>query len=63
MQRSEGGLFVDLCTFLAFGKEYVTLNYVKTGDPVYLNIQETQKQVSDDRPHKKPKLLAIGTES
>lgn len=63
MQRSEGGLFVDMCTFLAFGTEYVMWNYEKTGNPVYLNIQETPKQVSEDRPHKKPTLLAIGMES
>jgi ubiquitin carboxyl-terminal hydrolase 5/13 len=61
MQRSEGGLFVDMCTFLAFGTEYVMWNYEKTGNPVYLNIQETPKQVSENRPHKKPTLLAIGT--
>ena len=35
-------------------------NYEKTGNPVYLNIKETPKQVSEDRPHKKPTLLAIG---
>lgn len=63
MQRSEGGLFVDMCTFLAFGKDYVMWNYEKTGDPVYLHIQETPKQVSENRPLKKPTLLAIGTES
>lgn len=60
LQRSEGGLFVDMYSFLAFGMEYVMWNYEKTGNPVYLNIKETPKQVSEDRPHKKPTLLAIG---
>lgn len=60
MQRSDGGLFVDMYSFLAFGKEYVMWNYEKTGNPVYLNIQESPKQVSESRPHKKPTLLAIG---
>ncbi|XP_024356450.1 ubiquitin carboxyl-terminal hydrolase 14 [Physcomitrium patens] len=60
--RSEGGLFIDLYSFLAFGKDYVMWNYEKTGNPVYLNIQETPKQVSESRPHKKPTLLAIGVE-
>ncbi|KAG0563124.1 hypothetical protein KC19_8G006500 [Ceratodon purpureus] len=49
-------------SFLAFGREYVMWNYEKTRNPVYLNIQETPKQVSEDRPHKKPTLLAIGVE-
>lgn len=61
MQKSEGGLFVDMYTFLAFGKDYVTWNYEKTRDPVYLHIKQTQKPVSEDRPLKKPTLLAIGT--
>lgn len=62
MQRSEGGLFVDMNSFLAFGKEFVAWNYEKSGNPVYLHIKETRKPVSEDRPSKKPTLLAIGTE-
>lgn len=62
LQRSEGGLFVDMNSFLAFGKEFVDWNYEKTGNPIYLHIIETQKPVSEDRPSKKPTLLAIGTE-
>ncbi|CAM6094678.1 unnamed protein product [Calypogeia fissa] len=58
--RSEGGLFVDLNSFLAFGREYVMWNYEKTGNPVYLNIKETSKPINENRPHKKPTLLAIG---
>ncbi|KAE8660267.1 Ubiquitin carboxyl-terminal hydrolase 14 [Hibiscus syriacus] len=58
--RSEGGLFVDMNTFLAFGKDHVAWNYEKTGNPVYLHIKQTKKLVSDDRPLKKPTLLAIG---
>jgi ubiquitin carboxyl-terminal hydrolase 5/13 len=60
VQRSEGGLYVDLNSFLAFGQEFVMWNYEKTGDPVYLNIQQRPKLVSENRPHKKPTLLAIG---
>ncbi|KAI3466170.1 hypothetical protein Pfo_022833 [Paulownia fortunei] len=60
--KSEGGLFVDMNSFLAFGKEFVGWNYEKTGNPVYLHIKETQKLVPEDRPSKKPTLLAIGIE-
>lgn len=60
LQKSEGGLFVDMNSFLAFGKEFVSWNYEKSGNPVYLHIKETQKLVSEDRPSKKPTLLAIG---
>ncbi|KAG9452804.1 hypothetical protein H6P81_005708 [Aristolochia fimbriata] len=60
--RSEGGLFVDMSSFLAFGREYVEWNYRKTGNPVYLNIKQTKKPEPEDRPLKKPTLLAIGLE-
>ncbi|KAL2483615.1 Ubiquitin carboxyl-terminal hydrolase 14 [Forsythia ovata] len=60
--KSEGGLFVDMNYFLAFGKDYVGWNYEKTGNPVYLHIKETRKPISEDRPSKKPTLLAIGIE-
>ncbi|XP_028088003.1 ubiquitin carboxyl-terminal hydrolase 14 isoform X1 [Camellia sinensis] len=58
--KSEGGLFVDMNTFLAFGKDCVGWNFEKTGNPVYLHIKQTIKPVSEDRPLKKPTLLAIG---
>ncbi|XP_068639487.1 ubiquitin carboxyl-terminal hydrolase 14-like isoform X1 [Aristolochia californica] len=60
--RSEGGLFVDMSSFLAFGREYVEWNYRKTGNPVYLNIKQTKQPNPEDRPLKKPTLLAIGLE-
>ncbi|XVF04066.1 hypothetical protein REPUB_Repub05bG0049200 [Reevesia pubescens] len=60
--RSEGGLFIDMNTFLAFGKDYVVWNYEKTGNPVYLHIKQTKKLVPEDRPSKKPTLLAIGVD-
>lgn len=47
-------------SFLAFGKDYVVWNYEKTGNPVYLHIKETTKSDPEDRPLKKPTLLAIG---
>ncbi|XP_009616171.1 ubiquitin carboxyl-terminal hydrolase 14-like isoform X1 [Nicotiana tomentosiformis] len=59
--KSEGGLFVDMNAFLAFGKDYVGWNYEKTGNPVYLHIKQTKKtEDAEDRPSKKPTLLAIG---
>ncbi|KAH0852112.1 hypothetical protein HID58_094202 [Brassica napus] len=60
--RSEGGLFVDMNSFLAFGKDYVAWNHEKTGNPVYLHIKDTPKSVPEDRPLKKPTLLAIGVD-
>lgn len=60
--KSEGGLFIDMTTFLAFGKECVGWNYEKTGNPVYLHIKQTKKLVPEDRPLKKPTLLAIGVD-
>ncbi|KAJ9551371.1 hypothetical protein OSB04_015416 [Centaurea solstitialis] len=57
--KSEGGLFVDMNTFLAFGKDYVGWNFEKTGNPVYLHIKQTKKPIPEDRPLKKPTLLAI----
>ncbi|KAF8414013.1 hypothetical protein HHK36_002011 [Tetracentron sinense] len=60
--RSEGGLFIDMNSFLAFGKDCVGWNFEKTGNPVYLHIKQTRKMVSEDRPLKKPTLLAIGVD-
>ncbi|PQQ07339.1 ubiquitin carboxyl-terminal hydrolase 14 [Prunus yedoensis var. nudiflora] len=60
--RSEGGLFVDMNTFLAFGKDCVGWNYDKTGNPVYLHIKQTKVLVPEDRPLKKPTLMAIGVD-
>ncbi|KAM1256554.1 hypothetical protein PS2_030460 [Malus domestica] len=60
--RSEGGLFVDMNTFLAFGKDCVAWNYEKTGNPVYLHIKQTKVLVPEDRPLKKPTLVAIGVD-
>ncbi|KAG8053224.1 hypothetical protein GUJ93_ZPchr0001g29930 [Zizania palustris] len=62
--RSEGGLYVDMTSFLGFGREHVAWNYEKTGNPVYLHIVQRPKPEPDeaDRPLKKPTLLAIGVE-
>uniref|UniRef100_A0A0D9UXG4 Ubiquitin carboxyl-terminal hydrolase n=1 Tax=Leersia perrieri TaxID=77586 RepID=A0A0D9UXG4_9ORYZ len=63
--RSEGGLYVDMTSFLGFGKEYVAWNFERTGNPVYLHIVQRRKPEPDDeadRPLKKPTLLAIGVE-
>ncbi|KAJ3679422.1 hypothetical protein LUZ60_017433 [Juncus effusus] len=60
--RSEGGLYVDMSSFLGFGKDFVGWNYEKTGNLVYLHIKQNKKEVAEDRPLKKPTLLAIGVE-
>ncbi|KAG5558758.1 hypothetical protein RHGRI_008647 [Rhododendron griersonianum] len=60
--KSEGGLYIDMNTFLAFGKDCVGWNFEKTGNPVYLHIRQTRKLVCEDRPLKKPTLLAIGVD-
>lgn len=49
-----------MSTFLAFGKHCVAWNFEKTGHPVYLHVKHTKKIVPEDRPSKKPTLLAIG---
>ncbi|KAF5202716.1 Ubiquitin carboxyl-terminal hydrolase, partial [Thalictrum thalictroides] len=58
--KSEGGLFIDMNTFLAFSKDCVVWNYEKTRNPVYLHIKQTRKSIPEDRPLKKPTRLAIG---
>ncbi|AES66751.2 ubiquitin carboxyl-terminal hydrolase [Medicago truncatula] len=40
--------------------DYVGWNFEKTGNPVYLHVKKTKKPVPEDRPLKKPTLLAIG---
>lgn len=60
-QRSDAGLFIDMISFLAFGRDFVEWNYQKSGNPVYLNIKQSKKPAPEDRPLKKPTLLAIGT--
>lgn len=60
--KSEGGLYVDMASFLAFGKDFVNWNYEKTRNPVYLHIKQTKKVIAEDRPSKKPTILAIGIE-
>ncbi|KAL5227320.1 hypothetical protein ABZP36_015585 [Zizania latifolia] len=53
-----------MTSFLGFGREHVTWNYEKTGNPVYLHIMQCWKLEPDeaDRSLKKPTLLAIGVE-
>ncbi|KAK7329583.1 hypothetical protein VNO77_23753 [Canavalia gladiata] len=46
--KSEGGLFVDLYSFVAFGKDFVGWNYEKTGNSVYLHIKQTTKFLPED---------------
>eukprot|EP00850_Spirogloea_muscicola_P004468 SM000019S05012 [mRNA] locus=s19:437352:442456:- [translate_table: standard] len=64
--RSPGGLFVDLASFLAFGRDFVAWNVDKTGHRVYLCIRQTARPPAtpaDLEPAaQKPTLLAIGVE-
>ncbi|GAA0167260.1 cysteine protease [Lithospermum erythrorhizon] len=60
--KSDGGLYIDMNSFLAFGKDFVWWNYEKTGNPVYLHFEQTSKPAAEDRPSKKPTLLAIGVQ-
>ncbi|XP_051223603.1 ubiquitin carboxyl-terminal hydrolase 14 [Lolium perenne] len=62
--RSDGGLYVDMNSFLAFGRDHVAWNFEKTENPVYLHIVQRRKPDPEeaDRPLKKPTLLAIGVE-
>ncbi|XP_012057179.1 PREDICTED: ubiquitin carboxyl-terminal hydrolase 5 [Atta cephalotes] len=59
------GLYVNLTTFLGLGQEHVTRYYENTGNPVYLHIKRTKKEISPeeqgDGPEKKITRLAIGT--
>lgn len=59
---SQGGLYVDLSSFLAFGRDAVAWNSAKSGHRVYLHIKRTLKPEMDERPAKKPTLLGIGVE-
>jgi ubiquitin carboxyl-terminal hydrolase 5/13 len=62
-QKSEGGLYVDMTSFLAFGRDHVAWNFEKSENPVYLHIVQRRKpdpEEEADRPLKKPTLLAIG---
>jgi ubiquitin carboxyl-terminal hydrolase 5/13 len=39
-KESEGGLLIDLNSFLGFSPEYALLNFQRTGHAVYLNISK-----------------------
>lgn len=43
LQEGEGGLYVSLNSLLGFSKQFVELNYRKTGDRLYLHIKKTAK--------------------
>ena len=44
-QETETGLYVSLCTFLGFGKDYVEGYFKKTGNAVFLHIQRQKTEV------------------
>ncbi|MCD7471569.1 ubiquitin-specific protease ubp14 [Datura stramonium] len=60
LRNPRAGCLLIRNTFLAFGRDYVGWNYEKTGNPVYLHIKQSKKTDAEDRPSKKPTLLAIG---
>lgn len=43
--ESEDGLFVDLNSFLGFGKKYVQYNFERTGHRLYLKIKHIRKEI------------------
>ncbi|KAI4994624.1 hypothetical protein ZWY2020_034265 [Hordeum vulgare] len=47
-RRSEGGLYMDMNSFLGFGREYVAWNFEKSENPVYLHIMERRKPEPDE---------------
>ncbi|XP_044727778.1 ubiquitin carboxyl-terminal hydrolase 5 isoform X3 [Chrysoperla carnea] len=62
----ETGLYVNLTTFLGFGKDFVDFYYKKTGNAVFLHIKKTKYEIESpqqgDGPEKKITRLAIGVE-
>ena len=62
--ESEGGLLIDLNSFLGFSPEYALLNFQRTGNAVYLNI--SKKRVPKKRRANAmdetgaPKVLGVG---
>ncbi|CAI7856643.1 unnamed protein product [Closterium sp. NIES-54] len=71
--RSKAGLLVDLNSFLAFSERAAAWQHAKTGNTVFLRIQEVEKEkegkeeeegeeMDKEPPSKKPTLLAIGVE-
>lgn len=57
-QSSKNGLFIDMKSFKAFGKDYVLWNYEKTGNSIYLRILKKLKEKS--MVEGEPKVLGIG---
>jgi len=59
----ETGLFVNLSTFLSFGKDYVLLDHQKTGQRIYLHQKWTKviEEQEETAENKAPTKLAIGT--
>lgn len=68
IKTSEGGLYVDLNSFLGFSKDYVKLNFERTGHHLYLHIKQILKKKEEPQEEKnnetkkKPSIMAIGVE-
>lgn len=59
------GLYVSLATFIGLGQDHVLRYYQQTGNPVFLHVKRTKKEIPSeqqgDGPEKKITRLAIGT--
>lgn len=60
-QESEGGILVDLNSWVGFSPTYAKLNFQQTGHTLYLNIIKTNTLKPKDE-SEKPKVLGIGVE-
>jgi len=63
----EEGLFISLYSFLAFSKEFASLNFAKTGQTLYLNLKKRPKKEEETKgeappPKKKASVLGIGVD-
>eukprot|EP01127_Copromyxa_protea_P001634 TRINITY_DN11594_c0_g1_i1.p1 TRINITY_DN11594_c0_g1~~TRINITY_DN11594_c0_g1_i1.p1 ORF type:complete len:802 (-),score=245.62 TRINITY_DN11594_c0_g1_i1:36-2441(-) len=62
-QDDEGGVLVDMKTWLCYSPHFASINFKKTGNAVYLKIKRT-KIVDEDvqmKEEEKPTTLSVGT--
>eukprot|EP01130_Rhizamoeba_saxonica_P009227 TRINITY_DN3751_c0_g1_i1.p1 TRINITY_DN3751_c0_g1~~TRINITY_DN3751_c0_g1_i1.p1 ORF type:complete len:786 (+),score=223.03 TRINITY_DN3751_c0_g1_i1:22-2379(+) len=60
---SEGGIYLDLSSFVSFSPENALLNYKQTDHPVYLQIQSKKVPKEEEEGESKaPTVMAIGVE-
>eukprot|EP01097_Dermamoeba_algensis_P003082 TRINITY_DN2241_c0_g1_i1.p1 TRINITY_DN2241_c0_g1~~TRINITY_DN2241_c0_g1_i1.p1 ORF type:complete len:575 (+),score=171.33 TRINITY_DN2241_c0_g1_i1:69-1793(+) len=63
-QETPGGLFIDMRTFIGYGRNFALKNYQKTNQSLYLNLRKIKvnKERSEGSPPHKITKLAIGVE-